>query len=633
MKRNILLLLVWLGTLPGYAGAREDLAVALIPDSLLPGAHSVVRSAEYILDIQDAGHAEYTIHRVVTILDEAGADELVIYVPYDKYRKIKDVRSVTYDYAGRQLNKHQSYEMEDFAMVSDALYSDERVKYLKTAGGAYPVTIDLTTTIQMNGILEYPDWQIQGRGEAVQQSTCTVLAPDAHMVRWKAYHTTSQPAVTRDDKAGKTRLQWGATNLPARRVPTGSYSARYFLPRIDLAPAEFEIDGHRGSLSSWTSFAAAIAAMWQDKRTLTADIQTEIKGLIRNAQTEHEKVAILYSYLQHNFHYVSIQAGIGGIVPFDASTVHRSRYGDCKALSNYMAAMLDVAGIRSYPILINSGDREVSIDTSFPGDRFDHVILYAIADGEAEWLECTSTAMEPGLLGTFTENRYGLMVAHDGRLIRTPASDADHSRLLISHDIAVQQDGSGIMTGRVDMCGEYRAGGYQELIAGKENDQLSFLFRYLGIKRPEEVALARPMDSAGHINVSLRGTSTRASDFQNGAKAFLPSTRIARWYDNIAADTGIRYDLILDFPHHKMEELTYHLAPGEVSLPPDVDMENSLLAFHRHSVRSADNTVTIHTALKTKVHQLLHTDVGLLKQSLQQVNKALQQKVIYTAVE
>lgn len=631
--KGTMLLLLCLSSLWLRAGTREDLAVSLIPDSLLAGAHSVVRSAEYVLDIQDAGHAEYTVHRIVTILDEAGAEDLVIYVPYDKYRKIKDVRSVTYDYAGHQLNKHLSYEMEDFAMVSDALFSDERVRYLKTAGGAYPVTIDVTTTIQMDGILEYPDWQIQGRGEAVQQSTCTVLAPTAQMVRWKAYHTAIRPAVTHDEKTGKARLQWTAAGMTARRVPSGSYSARYFLPRIDLAPTDFEIDGHRGSLSSWTSFAAAIADMWQDKKVLPADIQAEIRMLIKDTRTDHERVAILYSYLQHHFHYVSIQAGIGGIIPIDAATVHRARYGDCKALSNYMSALLDVAGIRSYPILINSGEREVAIDTTFPGDKFDHVILYAIADGEPEWLECTSTAMEPGLLGTFTENRYGLMVARDGRLIRTPSSAADRSRLLISHDITVQKDGSGSMSGSVDMCGEYRGAAREELIAGKENDQLSFLFRYLGIKRPEEVALARPVDSAGHIALSLRGSSSRISDFQNGTKSFLPSTRVARWYDNLSADTTVTYNLILDFPHDKTEELTYHLAPGEVSLPPDVDLDNSLLAFHRRAARAADNTVTIHTELKMKIHLLIHTDIGLMKQTLQQISKALQQKVVYTAAE
>ncbi len=633
MTRIIYFLLVLLIAPEVYSNSREDLAVALIPDSLIAGAHSVVRSAEYILDIEDAGHAVFSLHRVVTILDEAGADELTIYVPYDKYRKIKDVHSVTYDYAGHQINKHMGYEMEDYAMVSDALYSDERVRYLKTGGGSYPVTIDLTTTIQIDGVLDYPDWQIQDRGEAVQQTSCTVLAPVSRMVRWKGYHTAIKPEITRDEKTNQTRMYWVASGLRSQIIPAGPYAARSFLPHIDLAPSDFEIDGRQGSLSTWASFAGAIAGMWQDKKALPEDIQAEVRNMVKDARTDHEKVAILYSYLQHNFHYVSIQVGIGGIIPFDAATVHRCRYGDCKALSNYMCAMLDVAGVRSYPVLINSGERAAAIDTTFPANKFDHVILYAVADGEPEWLECTSTSMEPGLLGTFTENRYGLMVAKDGRLMRTPASVAEHSRLLISHDIVAQKDGSAALTGKVAMCGEFRLAGRERLIGGKENDQLSFLFKGIGIKRPEEVALARPADSGGYISIALHGLLSRISDFQNGSKSFLPATRIAHWYENLSADTASKYNLVLGFPDDKREELVYHLPAGEVSLPPDADLDNGLVFFHRQSIKADDNTVTICTELKMKVHTLPHSEIGLMKQSLQQVNKALQQKVVYTASE
>lgn len=633
MARIISLLLgVWIASY-SYAGSRDDLAVALIPDSLLAGAHSIVRSADYTLNIKDVAHAEFTVHRVVTVIDAAGADELIIYIPYSKYRKIKDIHSATYDYAGRQINKHQSYEMEDFAMVTDALYSDERVKYLRTSGGSYPVTIDVTTVMLLEGIMDYPDWQIQGIGEAVQQSSYTVSAPSPGMVRYRAYHSTLTPEVSTDMKTNKTLYQWSVAGLRQQAVPVSSYSSRYFLPRIDFAPSEFEIDGYKGSLTTWSSFAGAIAAMWQDKKTLTPEIKAEILGLVKNTHTDHEKVAILYAYLQHNFHYVSIQMGIGGIIPFDATTVHRSRYGDCKALSNYMSAILEVAGVRSYPVLINSGERTDAIDTTFPGNKFDHVILYVISDGEPQWLECTSTAMEPGLLGTFTENRYGLTIAPDGRLIRTPSSAAERSRLVISHDISMPKDADVSINASVDICGEYRLGGMEHLIGGKENDQLSYLFKYLSIKRPEQVALAKPVDSAGHITLSFHGLSTHVYDFQNGSKFFLPSTYIAHWYANLSSDTSARYNLLLGFPNDKSEVLTYHLAPGDVSLPPDADLDNVLLSFHRKSIKAADNTVTVHTELKMKVHVLHYSDIALMKRSLQQVSKSLQQRVVYTVLD
>jgi len=52
---------------------------------------------------------------------------------------------------------------------------------------------------------------------------------------------------------------------------------------------------------------------------------------------------------------VSIQIGIGGWQPFDASTVQRLSYGDCKALANYMKTLLEAVGLSANYCLVNAG--------------------------------------------------------------------------------------------------------------------------------------------------------------------------------------------------------------------------------------------------------------------------------------
>ena len=73
--------------------------------------------------------------------------------------------------------------------------------------------------------------------------------------------------------------------------------------------------------------------------------------------------------------YVNIKLGIGGLKPLPATFVDQKKYGDCKALSNYMNALLKAVGIKSYYAIINAGANEEPATPSFPGDNFDHIIL------------------------------------------------------------------------------------------------------------------------------------------------------------------------------------------------------------------------------------------------------------------
>src|SRR5471030_2459540 len=91
--------------------------------------------------------------------------------------------------------------------------------------------------------------------------------------------------------------------------------------------------------------------------------------------TDKEKVKFLYEYMQHNVRYVSIQLGIGGLKPFSATFVDQKKYGDCKALSNYMCALLKAVNIPAYYAKVRAGTNEEPCDNSFPFDLSNHIIV------------------------------------------------------------------------------------------------------------------------------------------------------------------------------------------------------------------------------------------------------------------
>jgi len=107
--------------------------------------------------------------------------------------------------------------------------------------------------------------------------------------------------------------------------------------------------------------------------------------------------------------------------PYDANYVATKRYGDCKALSNFMVALLKEAGIKGNSVIIKSGNFSSNVDPSFPSDPFDHAICCVPLQKDTVWLECTSQTLPAGYLSGFTADRYALLIDETGgKLVHTP---------------------------------------------------------------------------------------------------------------------------------------------------------------------------------------------------------------------
>lgn len=198
---------------------------------------------------------------------------------------------------------------------------------------------------------------------------------------------------------------------------------------VAIAPSEFEIKGIRANMDTWKNFGSFIYRLTEGRDALPADMAQKVKTLTAGLDDPKEKIRVLYEYLQKNTRYISIQLGIGGWQTIPAAEVARSGYGDCKALSNYMAAMLREVGIGSKYTIINSGPDGVFTDVDFVYNQFDHAILCVPLAKDTVWLECTSNTLPAGYLGDFTGNRYALIVDENGgTMVRTPTYKKEQNR-------------------------------------------------------------------------------------------------------------------------------------------------------------------------------------------------------------
>ena len=129
----------------------------------------------------------------------------------------------------------------------------------------------------------------------------------------------------------------------------------------------------------------------------------------------------IYEYLQKYHRYIFVAIDVGGHKSYPASYVVKNRYGDCKALTNYMRSALEVIGVDSYYTLVNAGDNAPRLLTEIPGNQFNHVILCVPMEKDTIWLENTSNWSPFGYLGSFTQNRYGLLCADEAsQLVKIP---------------------------------------------------------------------------------------------------------------------------------------------------------------------------------------------------------------------
>jgi hypothetical protein len=181
---------------------------------------------------------------------------------------------------------------------------------------------------------------------------------------------------------------------------------------------------------------------------LPEDIKQKVHALADNLKDTMQKIDVLYKYLQQNSRYVNVSLGIGGMQPFDANYVATNKYGDCKALSNYMIALLKEAGIRADYAEIEADDDAESMVIDFPMHQFNHATVCVPLQKDSIWLECTDQTKPAGYAGTFTGNRYALLNDEEGgHVVSTPVYTAKDNMVVRKIEGAI--DNTGNLTAKV----------------------------------------------------------------------------------------------------------------------------------------------------------------------------------------
>ena len=175
------------------------------------------------------------------------------------------------------------------------------------------------------------------------------------------------------------------------------------------------------TFQSWSEVGNWYRSLEKERTTPDERIRTKAEEIIRGRTSEQEKIQALYEYVAKNFRYVSLSLGQGRYQPHAASDVFANEYGDCKDKHTLLAAMLNAAGLRAYPALMNSS-RRIDAEVPSPG-QFDHVITVVPLAKEMLWMDTTAEVAPFRLLSPQLRDKKALVIPIDApaELETTPA--------------------------------------------------------------------------------------------------------------------------------------------------------------------------------------------------------------------
>lgn len=392
----------------------------------------------------------YTLHpdfsftirdeKILTILTADGLRHGSVVLGYDNLQSIRDFElEMIEPITGKTIKKVKLKDMTDRAVQDNSFLLDDRYKYYDLTAPRFPVTVKIKTEIHRNTNFYYPEWMpVRFNHQKVNESTLVFNYPTTLGLKYKELNLTAAPEIM--ESSGITTVTWMEKDL---EVQTPSFDLDKD-PKVLLAPMEFAINEFHGEMKDWAGLASWQYKLNEGRGSLPEDFQHQILAMVKDIENPYEKVSILYDYLQRNYRYVSIQLGIGGWQTMTAREVVENKFGDCKALTNLMKSMLEVAGIPSFYTLVRAGEGQDDIEIELPSNQFNHVILQVPTDKDPIWLECTSNLNPAGYLGTFTRNRHALVTTRDGGyLTKTPDySSQDWNKIKTNSKLVITDQGA-----------------------------------------------------------------------------------------------------------------------------------------------------------------------------------------------
>lgn len=186
----------------------------------------------------------------------------------------------------------------------------------------------------------------------------------------------------------------------------------------DDAPARFRQPSllQVGTFADWGEVSSTMAPYYETTGALDGldDLIARTDAIRAKYESELERAVAALDLVQKDVRYLLNGLAGGNYIPQDVSTTWDKKYGDCKAKTLILLALLDHLGIEAEAVLVdvNAGDA-VQASLPIPG-AFDHVLVRATIDGQFYYLDGTTTGADILLAGNVPGFQFALPIRESG---------------------------------------------------------------------------------------------------------------------------------------------------------------------------------------------------------------------------
>lgn len=466
IRRSLLLLLSGICALSAHA------QIPGVPDSLLRNSDAVCRliSLEFVYNSPTSAMTRVIEETTILNSKAAGKGNFTCYV--SPTTSLKSFSGTLSDANGKLIRKLKRGDLKYSEFSGGNLAIDAATYYMEVYAPTCPYTVryeyELTSK---DGILGFPSFLPVTSGMSLQKGLYSVSVPTGTEFGYKCLNIGEPEKTTAD---GRDLYRWTLSNVPALKYEPAQPPLLDLLPVALTAPYDFVYEKTQGSMRDWASYGAWQCSLLEGRDQLPDALKAEVHRRTDHLATPREKVKALYDYMGETTRYVSIQLGIGGQQPSPAAEVFRTKFGDCKALSNYLLAMLKECGIDSDYAIIHTARRKMYPDFASP-NQANHAILRVPLEGETLWLECTNTDVPFGYVHLDIAGHDAIVFRNGtGEFVTLPQYADSLNRMVQQVEITISEDGSaeGHVTERYEVAQYEQMMGFPKKEEKKRADYL-----------------------------------------------------------------------------------------------------------------------------------------------------------------